>query len=83
MFRTCGRGKNRRRCMSKYDKLWEYVFGDGRNRFTLIFEEIGRIAGVPIDHAFLTYKKELAAYGYRVEKISMKAKTVAFRRAEQ
>jgi len=26
---------------------------------------------------------ELAAYGYRVEKISMKAKTVAFRRAEQ
>lgn len=69
--------------MSKYDTLWECVFGDGQNRFTLIFEEIGRIAGVPIDHAFLTYKKELAAYGYRVEKISMKAKTVAFRRAEQ
>ena len=69
--------------MSKYDKLWECVFGDGRNRFTLIFEEIERIAGVPIDRAFLTYKKELAAYGYRVEKISMKAKTVAFRRAEQ
>ena len=80
MFRTCGRGKNRRRCMSKYDKLWEYVFKDGRDQFTLSFEEIGRIAGVPIDHAFLTYKK---AYGYRVEKISMKAKTVAFRRAEQ
>lgn len=38
---------------------------------------------MPIDHAFLTYKKELAAYGYRVEKISMKAKTVAFRRVEQ
>lgn len=69
--------------MSKYDKLWECVFGDGRNRFTLIFKEIERIAGVPIDNAFLTYKKELAAYGYRVEKISMKAKTVAFRRAEQ
>lgn len=69
--------------MSKYDKLWECVFGDGRNRFMLIFEEIERIAGVPIDHAFLTYKKELAAYGYRVEKISMKAKMVAFRRAEQ
>ena len=54
--------------MSKYDKLWEYVFKDGRDQFTLSFEEIGRIAGVPIDHAFLTYKKELAAYGYRVEK---------------
>lgn len=83
MFRTCGRSKNRRRCMSKYDKLWEYVFKDGRDQFTLSFEEIGRIAGVPIDHAILTYKKELAAYGYQVEKISMKAKTVAFRRAEQ
>ena len=83
MFRTCGRSKNRRRCMSKYDKLWEYVFKDGRDQFTLSFEEIERIAGVPIDHAFLTYKKELAAYGYQVEKISMKAKTVAFRRAEQ
>lgn len=43
--------------MSKYDKLWEYVFKNGRDQFTLSFEEIGRIAGVPIDHAFLTYKK--------------------------
>lgn len=83
MFRTYGRGKYRRQCMSKYDKLWECVFGDGRNRFTLIFKEIERIAGVPIDHAFLTYKKELAAYGYRMEKISMKAETVAFRRIKQ
>lgn len=69
--------------MSKYDKLWEHVFKDGRDRFTLSFEEIGRIAGVPIDHAFLTYKKELAAYGYQVEKISMKAETVVFRRIKQ
>ena len=37
--------------MSKYDTLWECVFGDGRDQFTLSFEEIGRIAGVPIDHA--------------------------------
>lgn len=40
--------------MSKYDKLWECVFKDGRDQFTLSFEEIGRIAGVPIDHHFLT-----------------------------
>lgn len=59
------------------------MFKDGRDQFTLLFEEIGRIAGVPIDHAFLTYKKELAAYGYQVEKISMKAETVAFRRIKQ
>lgn len=69
--------------MSKYDTLWECVFKDGRDQFTLSFEEIGRIAGVSIDHSFLTYKVELAVYGYQVEKISMKAKTVAFRRAEQ
>ena len=69
--------------MSKYDKLWEYVFKDGRDQFTLSFEEIGRIAGVPIDHAFLTYQQELAAYGYRVEMISMTAQAVAFRRVEQ
>ena len=25
--------------MSKYDKLWEYVFKDGRDQFTLSFEE--------------------------------------------
>ena len=48
----------------------------------LSFEDIGRIAGVPIDHSFLTYKKELAAYGYQVEKISMKGQTVTFRRVE-
>ena len=69
--------------MSKYDKLWEYVFKDGRDQFTLLFEEIGRIAGVPIDHSFLTYKMELAVYGYQVEKISMKAEMVAFRRIKQ
>ena len=34
--------------------------------------------GVPIDHSFLTYKKELGCYGYRAEKISMKDKTVRF-----
>lgn len=68
--------------MSKYDALWEYVRGDGREWSTLSFEDIGRIAGVPIDHSFLTYKKELAAYGYQVEKISMKGQTVTFRRVE-
>lgn len=68
--------------MSKYDKLWEYVFKDGRDQFTLSFEEIGRIAGVPIDHAFLTYKRSLrhTATGW---KDIHEGKTVAFRRAEQ
>ena len=36
------------------------------------------IAGVPLDHSFLKYKKELCIYGYVVSKISMKAQTVHF-----
>ena len=31
-----------------------------------------------IDHSFLTYKKELTVYGWKVLKISMKYKTVEF-----
>lgn len=64
--------------MSKYDALWEYVQRDGRENFRLTFEEIRQIAGIPIDHAFLRYKKELEDYGYQVGKISMKEQTVNF-----
>ena len=48
------------------------------NAFELTFAEIEKIAGVPIDHSFLKYKKDLAAYGYQVGKISMKKQTVSF-----
>lgn len=68
--------------MSKYDALWEHIQRDGRNELTLSFDEIGRIAGVPLDHSFLSYKKELLAFGYRVGKISIKAQTVAFLKDE-
>ncbi|WP_418751221.1 hypothetical protein [Frisingicoccus sp.] len=64
--------------MSKYVSLWEYVQKNGSPSFKLTFEEIEKIAGVPIDHSFLRYKKELTAYGYQVGKISMKEKTVIF-----
>jgi len=64
--------------MSKYSALWEYVQQRGEESFRLTFDEIGSIAGVPLNHSFLTYKKELAAYGYQVGKISMKARTVLF-----
>ena len=64
--------------MSKYDRLWEYVKNEPRDSFKLTFEEIESIAGVPIDHSFLKYKKELEAYGCEVGKISMKEKTVCF-----
>ncbi len=64
--------------MSKYNALWEYVRKDGRQSFKLTFDEIQDIVGIPIDHSFLKYKKELAEYGYQVGKISMKEKTVIF-----
>lgn len=69
--------------MSKYDNLWEYVSQDGRESFKLSFEEIKEIAGIPIDHSFLTYKKELPEYGYKVGKISMKGQTVEFVREKE
>lgn len=68
--------------MSKYDLLWEAVQERGEQSFKLTFEEIQHIAGIPIDHSFLRYKKELAEYGYQVGKISMKEQTVAFRRLD-
>ena len=66
--------------MSKYNALWEYVQKTGKESFRLTFEEIQDIAGIPIDHSFLKYKKELTDYGYQVGKISMKEQTVTFNR---
>ena len=66
--------------MSKYNALWEYVQKTGKESFRLTFEEIQDIAGIPIDHSFLKYKKELTDYGYQVGKISMKEQTVIFKR---
>ena len=64
--------------MSKYNALWEYVQKSEKESFQLTFEEIQEIAGIPIDHSFLKYKKELTDYGYQVGKISMKEQTVRF-----
>ncbi len=64
--------------MGKYDALWNHVKKNGRDRFSLTFEEIEKIAGKPLDHSFLKYKKELTEYGYCVGKISMKEKKVVF-----
>lgn len=64
--------------ISKYDALWKYVSEEGKNSLKLSYAEIENVAGVPIDHSFLTYKKELIEYGYRVGKISMKEQTVEF-----
>ena len=66
--------------MSKYDALWAYVQKDGSPTLKLTFAQIQEIAGIPIDHSFLKYKKELTDYGYQVGKISMKEQTVILKR---
>jgi len=68
--------------MSKYKALWEYAKKSGNQSFRLTFDEIKNIIGIDIDHSFLTYKKELVEYGYQVGKISMKEKTVVFKKID-
>lgn len=66
--------------MSKYDPLWKWIDENKTDNFQLTYAEIENIAGVPIDHSFLAFKKELLQYGFRVAKISIKEKTVDFER---
>ena len=68
--------------MGKYNALWEYVKNNGSQSFKLSFEEIQNIAGIPVDHSFLKYKKELTEYGYQVGKISIKEQTVIFNKMD-
>lgn len=68
--------------MSKYNALWDYVRSQSAPPLTLSFDEIQQIAGISIDHSFLQYKKELTAYGWQVQKISMKKKIVRFAKTD-
>lgn len=43
--------------MSKYEPLWKYIKIKGAS-----------LIGFPIDYSFLTYKKELLEFGYKVGK---------------
>ena len=67
--------------MSKYRPLWEHIQTIDTDKLSLSYGEIESILGFPIDHSFLTYKKELPAYGWNVKKISMKEQTVLFERS--
>lgn len=68
--------------MSKYEPLWTWIRDNRTESFVMTYGEIEKVLGFPIDHSFLTFKKELTAYGFRVGKISMKEKTIAFEREE-
>lgn len=62
--------------MSKYNKLWNYIKENNKEKYTLTFDEIKDILEFKLDHSFLKYKKELELYGYKVSKISLKEKYV-------
>ena len=64
--------------MSKYEPLWDYLVNNKKENYKLTYEEIKKILGFDIDHSFLTYKKELLDYGYKVEKIKLKDKKIIF-----
>lgn len=66
--------------MSKYELLWNYLKENDEENYKLSYKEIEKILGFAIDHSFLTYKKEAINYGYEVEKISMKEKTIIFKK---
>ena len=66
--------------MSKYESLWKYLKENNKEEYKLSYEEIRKILGFSIDHSFLTYKKESKEYGYEVSKISMKEKTIIFKK---
>ncbi len=68
--------------MSKYELLWKWIKENGTDSFKLTFAEIENISGLPIDHSFLKFKKELSEYGFEVGKISMKEQTVDFRKVK-
>ncbi len=64
--------------MSKYEPLWVFLREDGRPVIQLSFEEIEGILGFTLGHGFLGCKQEARAYGYTVEKISLKYRWIRF-----
>lgn len=66
--------------MSQYDVLWKYIKEQNQDEIRLTFFEIEEIIHSLMKNSFLTYKKDLLAYGYNVKKISLKEKWVLFQK---
>ena len=45
--------------MSQYDPIWNWIQNNGIDKFSLTYTETEKIAGLPIDHSFLKYKKRI------------------------
>lgn len=66
--------------MSKYFPLWIWISETKSQDFKLTYEELEKVLNFKIDHSFLTFKKELEDYGFKVEKISLKNKEIYFKK---
>ncbi|MCQ2087923.1 MAG: hypothetical protein MJZ37_07705 [Bacilli bacterium] len=66
--------------MSKYSSLWIWISETKSQDFKLTYEELEKVLNFKIDHSFLTFKKELEDYGFKVEKISLKNKEIYFKK---
>ena len=66
--------------MSKFDPLWKHVCESEGSELIMTYSQIEDVLGFPVDHSFLTYKKELASFGWQVKKISMKEQAILFER---
>lgn len=59
-----------------------FVQKEGKPQIKLSFDEMREILRMEIDHSYLNYKKELTQFGYQVGKISLKEKTIVFKKIE-
>ena len=66
--------------MSKYQRLWEKIAASGEDELTLSFDQVKDWAGVPLDHSFLNYKKELLNYGYQVDHVYLKKRSILIKK---
>lgn len=66
--------------MSKYKPLWEFIAACPEQTLTLSFDRVAKITGFAFDHAFLSFKKELADYGWRFVRLSLNSRWVSFER---
>ena len=48
----------------------------------MTYARIESVLGFPIDHSFLSFKKELLSYGWEVKNISMKEQAVLLGKVE-
>lgn len=68
--------------MSKYQQLWEKIAACGQDQLTLSFDQVKEWGGVPLDHSFLNYKKELLDYGYEVVHIYLKKRSILIKKVK-